>query len=106
MNITVFLSNDYVITQSWRYKCKVLQSKGYDSEIRGRCHLLGNILHLSLPFEDQELNKIFLTVWCFQLMTDNNWGFTSCCVHVLLTNQVGRRKRPGIFHDNQLTWAP
>lgn len=37
------------------------------------------------------------------LMIDN-WGFTSS--YVLLTNQVGRRKKPGIFHDNQLTWAP
>jgi hypothetical protein len=36
-------------------------------------------------------------------MNDEDRGFYSCYLHVLLTNQVGRRKTPSISHGNQLT---
>lgn len=44
---------------------------------------------------------------CYPWITnDKHWHFTSDYLHVLLTNQVGRRKIPSISHDSQSVWAP
>jgi hypothetical protein len=39
-------------------------------------------------------------------MTKTGTLLVATCAYVLLTNPVGRRKKPSISHDSQSVWAP